>query len=651
MTNPMTDIDIPFSKLIDHPGNVRAQSTETYDPENLGDLVASIEELGLINRLVVQKIGDKYGVLAGARRKAAIKLLVARKDCKAFTAKTKIACREVNADCDVTTALSLAENVTQLPMNAIDQYEAYAKMFDEDGKSIDDIAKTFGITEANVKARLRIGRVHPEIRAAVRNKDITLDALKAFAEHPSQDIQLEVYNGLIEANSHMGTYSIQQALKRRGINASDDLGAFVLDDYKAAGGDTVGDLLAEHDILTDLPLIEKVLLAKLQAAAEEKRAALGFAWADAQVEHDYGMFSAFGRVYPQPLEPKDEDKSRVDELTAKMEAFEAQMEQEDISVEDYNAAYDACDALQDELNGLIEGYAPDDLERAGVFATWNGGNVHLTLGLVRRDAKASSGGNSQDGSTAEPSADESDEIVYSSALSADLQTERAMAFGAALAQSPEAATDLALFKLVTDVVGGIACTYGIDLRASKEHRSHAKMDEIDATSLNQMGEAHDALDLSWADQDRSPADQFAGFRNLAPEEKQKLVAFAVGSTTKNSFARNVQTDTLMASIEAEVMPDVRAHWSPNAALFSRFKKSWLLRILSDDLGLTQEALALAGSKKGQIVDFCDQLFAEPFATLTDAQREAVARWTPPLMQTHMLETASDDDAEAQDIAA
>ena len=157
MTNPMTDIDIPFNKLIDHPGNVRAQSTETYDPENLGDLVASIEELGLINRLVVQKIGDNYGVLAGARRRGAIKLLVARKDCKAFTAKTKIGCREIAEDCDVTTALSLAENVTQLPMTAIDQYEAYAKMFDTEGKSIEDIAKTFGITEANVKARLRIG--------------------------------------------------------------------------------------------------------------------------------------------------------------------------------------------------------------------------------------------------------------------------------------------------------------------------------------------------------------------------------------------------------------------------------------------------------------------------------------------------------------
>ncbi len=32
----------------------------------------------------------------------------------------------------------------------------------------------------------------------------------------------------------------------------------------------------------------------------------------------------------------------------------------------------------------------------------------------------------------------------------------------------------------------------------------------------------------------------------------------------------------------EIMPDIRAHWTPNAALFNRFKKAWLLKILGED---------------------------------------------------------------------
>ncbi|MFG6543552.1 chromosome partitioning protein ParB, partial [Sulfitobacter sp. M22298] len=169
--------------------------------------------------------------------------------------------------------------------------------------------------------------------------------------------------------------------------------------------------------------------------------------------------------------------------------------------------------------------------------------------------------------------------------------------------------------------------------ARKEYRSHAKMDEIDETSLEQVAATHDVLDLSWLDDTRAPADQFAAFRALEAGEKAKLVAFATASTTQSCFARDRQRDSLMHAFEIEIMPDIRAHWTPNAALFNRFKKAWLLKILGEDLGLAQEAVTLASSSKKEIVAFCDKLFAEPFATLTDAQRAAVAAWCPPMMQT------------------
>ena len=75
-----------------------------------------------------------------------------------------------------------------------------------------------------------------------------------------------------------------------------------------------------------------------------------------------------------------------------------------------------------------------------------------------------------------------------------------MALGAAMALHPEATLDLTLFKLVSDVLGtGMSVTQAIKIDARKEYRSHAKMDEIDETSLEQVAAAHDALDLSWLD--------------------------------------------------------------------------------------------------------------------------------------------------------
>ena len=54
-----------------------------------------------------------------------------------------------------------------------------------DGQSPEAIAKTFGTTVATVKGRLRYGLIHTDIRAAARAKTITLDTMKAFADHPS----------------------------------------------------------------------------------------------------------------------------------------------------------------------------------------------------------------------------------------------------------------------------------------------------------------------------------------------------------------------------------------------------------------------------------------------------------------------------------
>ena len=120
MTASFKPVSVAIGDLTAHPANVRSNSPETYDSENIAHLKASIAVLGLLQPLLVQKLDGKYAVLAGGRRHAALKELVADKVAKGFTAKTKVDCRLVPEECDVTTALSLAENITQAPMNAIE---------------------------------------------------------------------------------------------------------------------------------------------------------------------------------------------------------------------------------------------------------------------------------------------------------------------------------------------------------------------------------------------------------------------------------------------------------------------------------------------------------------------------------------------------
>ena len=252
MTHAFKSVSVAIGDLTSHPANVRSNSPETYESEAIAHLTASIGVLGIIQPLLVQKIDGKFGVLAGGRRHAALNELVADKAAKGFTKKTKIECRLVPDNCDVTTALSLAENITQAPMNAIDEFEAFARMMEVDGQSPETIAKTFGTTVSAVKGRLRYGLIHPDIRAAARAKTITLDTMKAFADHPSQAVQLEVYEALTSDDSYVQAYTVRQALKTRGVQVSDDIGAFVREEYEARGGPIAADLLEEHSVLEDI---------------------------------------------------------------------------------------------------------------------------------------------------------------------------------------------------------------------------------------------------------------------------------------------------------------------------------------------------------------------------------------------------------------
>lgn len=653
MTHALTSITVAIGDLVSHPANVRINAPETYETDNIAHLKAGIAELGLIQPLLVQEVDGTFGVLAGGRRHAALKELVNDKAAKGFTKKTKIDCRLVPKDCDVTTAMSLAENITQEPMNAIDEYEAFARMMEVDKQTPETIAKMFGTTVAAVKGRLRFGLIHPDIRAAARAKSITLDVMKAFADHPNKDVQKDVFDAVVDPESYTSAYLVKQAFNKRGTKVSDAIGQLVQEDYKSRGGEVTADLLEEHSILEDKTLVDEILAEHLLIAAEAKRTELGMSWADTMLEHDHGALAEFDRIYPGPIEPDEAGLKRLAHIDARLEAVCAEMEDEELDDDAYHLLDKEVDALEEEARDLQEAYAQDDLDRAGVIASWNGHQIQLTIGLVRAEdapVSADTDANTASSDAAQPS----DAIIYSNALEQDVQQERAVALSAALARNPKTAMDLAHFKLITDALGGMPITYAFEWKAGYQFHRHVDSEDVDQTATRQLAEVKSTLNLSWHDENTAASAQFEGFRGLKPKEKEQLVAWALARTTLPCLARNAQRDSLMYAIEAEIMPDIRAHWTPNAAFFDRLKKAWLLGILNKDLGLAQEAVSLAGESKKKIVAFMDKLFAEPFATLTDEQRAAVAAWCPPNMQTTLPaieETGDITNAAPEQIAA
>ena len=649
MTNTdLTAMDVALKDLALHELNARAGSPETYEADDIANLAASIDTLGLLNPLIVQKTGKTWGVLAGGRRLAALRQLVNDKEAKGWTMRTRVACRVLGEDVAAATAITVAENVTQKAMDPLDEFEAFARMMETGGHDPDGIARMFGVERRRVIERLRFGRVHPDIRAAARAKEITLDAMKAFADHPDQAVQKDVFDAM--KDGYIQSWTIRDKLRNRGVKLGDAVARLVAEAYRAAGGAIAADLIEEDSILTDETLVETLLMEKLAAHAESERARLGFAWAEALRAADYKALQEYGRVYPGAVEPAGEAATRcriiADRLAEIDELRDAAYDEEHEAdeVPDIAALDEEYETLDAEYEGLTTGWAEADLGRAGVLAYWDQGRIATVEGLVRPEdrtdrqpaASGGTGGASADGTGGESDGEDGeagdDALVLSDSLKTDLRTEQAAVIGSALAGDPDLAHDLLLFKIVADLLGRASpVSYSFGVTASVADRPHGKPDEVDGQAAATLAELFEGLDLHWWADGKSMPERFEAFRAVDPAMKSRIVAVALADAVKPTGYG--YGEALMAHIARQLVPDLRAVWRPTGgAFFGRLKKSVLLGLIARDLHQPEEAARLASEKKTAIVDFLERLFAAPFATLTPEQRQAVETWCPPGME-------------------
>ena len=625
--------DIALNALVLHPDNVRAAVTEAYSEAQVAALAANIRACGLLQPLLVTSLGQgQWGVLAGGRRLAALKMLAKDKSAKGFTTSMPVPCRIVPEAEAATVTLSFSENALQLPMDAIDRFEAFAAMRTKDGADVATIARTFAITERAVKEALRLGNIHPEIRKAHREGVIDLEAMKAFECHPDAGVQLAAFETLTKGKSwgRLQAWEVRGFFKDRAmVRAGDALGALVLEDYRAAGGAITADLIEEDSILEDATLIDTILRRILSDRAEERRAALGLAWGDILVRPTWDELRSFGRVHVQPREHlSPEDQAEVDAIAAKLEEEQRRFDEAE-SEEDQQAAQEAHDQLSEALEALTFGYTEFDASISGVIAAWTGNRIEFHEGMVRPElmpddkAGPSAGGGAGQGTGAKAAAG------WSEALRTDMALVRTRSVALALAQSPDLARDYAEFALIRPIFASRYSSYenGTTIRAeAAAPKFPVKEPEGSLKAISDtIAEVHAGLDTAWARQPDAAA--FAMFRSLDRAMRDQLLAAAVAETLIPKLPAALR-DPVRRTVEAEALPRLRDVWMPDETFLVRLTKPALITILTDDLAMPDQAAVLASAKKSEVVTFLTGLFAAPFATLTDDQRQRVMDWCP-----------------------
>jgi ParB family transcriptional regulator, chromosome partitioning protein len=161
--------------------------------ERLDDLARSIKSNGVIQPIIVRKLGDRFQIIAGERRWRAAQ--------KAGLSRVPIIVRDVPPGHERTLLeVALIENIQREDLNPIEEALAYRRLADDFGLRQDDIATAVGKDRASVANYLRLLRLPDEVRAEVASGSLSMGHARALLALPNEADQRRIARDIISRN-------------------------------------------------------------------------------------------------------------------------------------------------------------------------------------------------------------------------------------------------------------------------------------------------------------------------------------------------------------------------------------------------------------------------------------------------------------------
>jgi ParB family chromosome partitioning protein len=139
----------------------------------LDNLAQSIASSGIIQPIVVRKVGDRFQIIAGERRWRAAKL--------AGLQRVPIAVRDVAPGNERSLLeMALIENIQRENLNPIEEALAYRRLMDQFEMTQEGVASAVGKDRATVANVVRLLRLPDEIRAEVASGTLSMGHARAL---------------------------------------------------------------------------------------------------------------------------------------------------------------------------------------------------------------------------------------------------------------------------------------------------------------------------------------------------------------------------------------------------------------------------------------------------------------------------------------
>ncbi len=166
----------------------RFQPRFRFPEQAITELAESIKEHGVIQPILVRRLGDKYEIIAGERRYKA-SLLAGKRTIPAIVA-------ELN-DKD-SAEVALIENVQRQDLTPIEEAVSYRKILDMGYLTQEQLADKLGKTQSTVSNKLRLLNLDDDVQEALLDEKISERHARSLLKIDSKQQQKEILEKIIK---------------------------------------------------------------------------------------------------------------------------------------------------------------------------------------------------------------------------------------------------------------------------------------------------------------------------------------------------------------------------------------------------------------------------------------------------------------------
>ena len=166
----------------------RFQPRLAFDEQALNELAKSIRQHGIIQPLVLRKIGDKYEIIAGERRYKA----------SYIAGLSKVPAVIINLDDNESAEVAIVENIQRKNLSPIEEAKSYKKLLDRGYLTQDQLATRMGKTQATISNKLRLLNLSEEVQDALLNNRISERHARSLLKIDDKKQQVELLDTIID---------------------------------------------------------------------------------------------------------------------------------------------------------------------------------------------------------------------------------------------------------------------------------------------------------------------------------------------------------------------------------------------------------------------------------------------------------------------